>query len=428
MSSSSTDVSREGTKVDASDAEMALNQKAPPPMTFPDGGAQAWMVALGAGGVLFCTFGYVNAFGIYQDYYITHQLSHRSASDISWIGSMQTFFLFAAGLVGGPLFDRYGGKVIWVPSFILVFSVMMTSLCKEYYQFFLAQGVLGGIGMGLSMAPALSSTAQYFQKKRAAAIGITVAGSSLGGVIFPIALQRMFNSHLGFPWGVRVVGFIMLAVLGFAVVAIRARLPPRKREFFKPSAFKSKKYVGTIITVFLLDLGLFTPFFYLPLYGEQHGMSSRMSFYLVSILNASSFFGRVIPGILADKFGTLNMLSFLSLVAGILTFCWDKMTNNATIIVFAVLYGFFSGGMISLTPAAIANVPENPQDIGTYMGMGTAVISIATLIGPPINGALINHYGGWLQVQIFSGVVILAGSVFGIVTKLLSGKGLLEKA
>lgn len=30
---------------------------------FPDGGARAWMVALGAGGVLFCTLGYVNAFG-----------------------------------------------------------------------------------------------------------------------------------------------------------------------------------------------------------------------------------------------------------------------------------------------------------------------------------------------------------------------------
>ena len=30
---------------------------------FPEGGARAWSVALGAAGVLFCTFGYVNAFG-----------------------------------------------------------------------------------------------------------------------------------------------------------------------------------------------------------------------------------------------------------------------------------------------------------------------------------------------------------------------------
>lgn len=281
--------------------------------------------------------------------------------------------------------------------------------------------------MGMSMAPALSSTAQYFHKKRAAAIGITVAGSSIGGVIFPIALEQMFNSSLGFAWGVRVVGFIMLGVVSFSFFGIRARLPPRKRQLFKPEAFKKLTYIATIASIFLLDIGIFTPFFYLPLYGQSHQMSTRMSFYLISILNGSSFFGRLIPGIIADKIGTLNMLSFLSFVAGILTLCWIRMTSSAAIIVFAVLYGFFSGGMISLTPAAIANVADNPQDIGTYLGMGTGVISIATLIGPPINGALANTYGGFLQVQIFSGVMILAGGVIAIIAKLLFGKGFFNK-
>jgi hypothetical protein len=30
---------------------------------FPEGGARAWSVAIGAAGVIFCTFGYANAFG-----------------------------------------------------------------------------------------------------------------------------------------------------------------------------------------------------------------------------------------------------------------------------------------------------------------------------------------------------------------------------
>jgi hypothetical protein len=33
-------------------------------MDFPDGGARAWSVAIGAAGVLFCTFGYCNAYGL----------------------------------------------------------------------------------------------------------------------------------------------------------------------------------------------------------------------------------------------------------------------------------------------------------------------------------------------------------------------------
>lgn len=38
-------------------------QKPPPHMVFPEGGARAWSVAAGTAGVLFCTFGYANAFG-----------------------------------------------------------------------------------------------------------------------------------------------------------------------------------------------------------------------------------------------------------------------------------------------------------------------------------------------------------------------------
>jgi hypothetical protein len=37
--------------------------KGPPNFDFPDGGARSWSVAYGAAGVLFCTFGYANAFG-----------------------------------------------------------------------------------------------------------------------------------------------------------------------------------------------------------------------------------------------------------------------------------------------------------------------------------------------------------------------------
>lgn len=99
----------------------------PPHMVFPEGGARAWGVALGTAGVLFCTFGYANAFGydrhlfafgsfltassVYQEYYQTNQLRYESPSTISWLGSIQIFFLFGGTLFGGPLFDRYGAKV-----------------------------------------------------------------------------------------------------------------------------------------------------------------------------------------------------------------------------------------------------------------------------------------------------------------------------
>lgn len=78
---------------------------------FPEGGARAWMVAAGTASILFCTLGYTNSFGIFQAYYMENQLRHETPDRIAWIGSLQSFLLFASGSVGGPLFDRYGPKV-----------------------------------------------------------------------------------------------------------------------------------------------------------------------------------------------------------------------------------------------------------------------------------------------------------------------------
>ncbi|PKY01703.1 hypothetical protein P168DRAFT_312786 [Aspergillus campestris IBT 28561] len=277
----------------------------PPEMTFPDGGTRAWMVTLGAGCVLFY-------------YHITHQLSGYSASEIDRIGSVEIFFLFGAGVVGGPLFDRHDAKVIWAPSLMAVFGVIMTA--------------------------------------------------------------------------VRVMGFIMLGTLGFAFLGIRARFPPRKREFFKPEASKKKNYIATLVAVFLLNVGSFTSLFHPQLYGKQHIMSTSMSIYVIAIQNGASFFGSLVPGVIVDKIGPMNMLFIASVITSIVTFCWVQMSTNGPIIGFAILYGFFSGGMTSLSPAAFSNYCSNPQVINTYIGMRMAVMSVATLIDPQMTGALLSGF------------------------------------
>lgn len=291
----------------------------------------------------------------------------------------------------------------------------------------LAQGVLGGIATGMTMAPAMTAVSQYFDKKRGAAMGMAVAGSSVGGVIFPIALSKMlYNPALGFGWTTRIVGFIMLAVLAPCCFAIRARLPPRKKAFYILSAFKESRFVTLIVSAFLMILGVFIPIFYLPTYAIQYGMSAQLSSYLVAILNGASFFGRVIPGIMADKVGRINMFGVIGVCTGILIFCWQKITTNAGIIVFAAIYGFFSGAIVSLVTTCFTTVPKDPRNIGTYMGMGMMIVAFSALIGPPINGALVDRYHSFEQVSIFSGVVVVAGGIMALPVKYVNG-GLLKK-
>jgi hypothetical protein len=77
----------------------------------PEGGTRAWLVAGGSAAIFFCTLGFANSFGTFEEYYLVHQLKRESASEIAWIGSLSSFLQFFTGIFGGPLFDRFGEKV-----------------------------------------------------------------------------------------------------------------------------------------------------------------------------------------------------------------------------------------------------------------------------------------------------------------------------
>jgi hypothetical protein len=62
---------------------------------------------------------------------------------------------------------------------------MMTSLVKQYYQAFLAQGVCFGIGAGMLFVPSIAVVSTYFDKYRSFSVGLGVTGSSLGEYSLP---------------------------------------------------------------------------------------------------------------------------------------------------------------------------------------------------------------------------------------------------
>ena len=305
---------------------------------------------------------------------------------------------------------------------------MLTSLCKEYYQFVLAQGILGGLSNGMTMFPAMAAGPQYFNKRRAAVMGLGIAGSSLGGIIWPIALSKMLTeTNLGFAWSIRIIGFVVIALLVPSTLAIKARLPPRKNQFFLWSSFKELPYLCLIFAGLTGFLGLFTPLFYLPTYAYQQGMSASMSFYLAAIFNGASFPGRVIPGILADKLGRFNMFITATVSSGILTFCWQSVHSNTALIIFTIIFGFCSGAITTGMAVSFTSIPTDPRNIGTYMGMGMGISAIAALAGPPINGALINNFG-FSAMANFSGAMCLVAAVFVTLSKHFTGKGIFSNS
>ncbi|KAH9837960.1 uncharacterized protein C8Q71DRAFT_755378 [Rhodofomes roseus] len=174
----------------------------------------SWIVA-------FCTFGFAFSYGVFQDYYVNEKTS--SSSNISCIGSLQIFFLFSMGLLSGKLFDQgYFHHIMISGSLLYVFSLMMLSIANptRYYELLLAQGISGGLGTGLLVVPALSVQSHHWRRRRALAMGIVLMGSSIGGAVYPIMLNQLFNHGVGFAWGVRAAAFMTLGMLIIANVTL----------------------------------------------------------------------------------------------------------------------------------------------------------------------------------------------------------------
>ncbi|KAI1471653.1 MFS general substrate transporter [Daldinia caldariorum] len=346
-----------------STSEAELQESVPTNLPeAPDGGIRAWLVIAGALCVFFSAIGFSNAFGVFEEYYLSHQLIEQSPE-----------------------------KVLRPAAVLFVFSIMMTSLCQEYWQFMLAQGVFMGTVTGFLQFPAMAALSQFFNKRRAVAMGIAVAGSSLGGIAFPMALSKMlYGTSLDFGWSVRIIGFATIPPLGFACFAITSRLPPRAAAFFIWGAFKEPKFILLTVALFFMFLGAFVPLFYIPTYAVSRGMSKTTASYLLAFANAASVVGRVILGMLADRFGRLNMFAAGGFITSLVIFFWNMAESTPALIACSVGIGFTTGTVISGGSAAFTEVPKDPRDLGTYIGMGMGLSSIATLIGPPINGVFVS--------------------------------------
>ncbi|KAL2195934.1 major facilitator superfamily domain-containing protein [Corynascus similis CBS 632.67] len=417
---------------DSESAKATLGASGPGPAGFPpapDGGIRAWLVVAGAACIFFSCLGFMNSVGVFQAYYMSHQLRDHSPDTVAWISSLMSFIQFAGGALTGPLFDRFGSWVIRPGAVLYIFALMMTSICKEYWQFMLAQGVLAGFSMSLLQVPAFAAVSQYFDKKRAAALGLVVSGSSIGGVVFPLALSKMLNgTSLGFGWSVRIMAFVITPLLIFSCFTVTARFPSRKTNFFIPRAFTETRFIMIIVAAWCVYIGMFMPLLYIPSYAISRGIEPTLASYLLAIVNAASTFGRIVPGILADKFGKLNIFGTGALFTGVVVLCMNSAVSTAGLVVFSLAIGLSSGSIISGASAALSICTDDPRNLGTYMGMGMAVATTSILVGPQVAGVMIDKYGGYQQATIFGGVLCVAGSFVAIATKITTPQGLFGRS
>lgn len=228
------------------------------------------------------------------------------------------------------------------------------------------------------------------------------------------------ETSLGFRWATRIIGFVMLATSTITVVGIKARTKPplERRRIYDRESFRDPPFVYFCISMCLGFMGIYVLYFYIELYATQEcHMRLDLAPYTIPLANAGAALGRLVTNTLADKVGPLNLYIPSTLICGALAFCWMAVHSSAGIVVFAIVYGFFSASFVSLMGPIVVEISAEtpPELIGTRLGMVLTFAGIGLLIGSPIAGTILTTHG-WVGQQAFAGSLVLASgfSLLGV--------------
>ncbi|KAF9460383.1 major facilitator superfamily domain-containing protein [Collybia nuda] len=401
-----------------------------PEVDFPEGGWRAWLVVLGVWLGQFSTFGYTNAYGVYNDFYVRDYLKDRyTSSQISWIGSTQLFLTLSLGLVSGRGFDTgYFYHLVFGGYVLMIFCMFMVSITQpgQYYQLFLSQGLGVGIAVGISYVPSYGLLAHYFKRRRATAMGIAASGSAIGGAVHPIMLNQLFHGRVGFHAGVRASAGLLAGLLTISFLLLRPRLPFTSRKQGSTlinlrTFLRDPPYVFMVIGTALVLSGLYFPIFFLQLHTITNGLDSNFAFYTLVMLNGASALGRILPNMLATRIGVFNVIVPCVAASAILVYCSLAIKDVAGTIIFALLYGFFSGAC-NLLPPMIGSLAEKDTEIGARMGICFTFTGFGGLVGTPIAGALLSTSFIWWRPVLFAGLCVTFGALCFTMSRFLASR------
>jgi MFS transporter, OFA family, oxalate/formate antiporter len=246
------------------------------------------------------------------------------------------------------------------------------------------------------------------------ALGIAVAGSGLGQSAITLIIKSLIDTV---NWRSTLRYLALITFIGVTLCSLFIfRLLPCTTEMSSKRAwelFEDRNFVFLYLSALFTTLGLFMPYTHVITYAQEEGVSSRDATLILSLMGITSAIGRVVLGGLADRLGRLSSLQFTIFAGSISTYCWIFCRRFPEIFVYALIYSFFAGGLISLIPAVCADL-FGTEILGIVIGLLYTSTSIGNLLAAPIGGFLFDYYGYYTPSIAVTASVMFIGFFFSL--------------
>lgn len=150
------------------------------------------------------------------------------------LSSFNTGFLFCSGPIVAGLANQFGCRAVVMGGAVVTAAMYMgTVFAPSVYVMMATYGVVGGISTGCTYIASLIIIAEYFDKKRGIATGITMAGSGVGSFVFAPLMSALIKAT-GWKFTMSICACIILqsAVCGALLRPLNPPTPikPQKRK------------------------------------------------------------------------------------------------------------------------------------------------------------------------------------------------------
>jgi MFS family permease len=356
---------------------------------------KGWLSVSCAFAVTFICFGIIYSFGAFFDSMSLDFKASRSAT--SAVFAFTTFIFFMGGIVSGSATDRFGPKpVLILGGLSLGSGLYLTSLVNSIWVGYLTFGLGVGIGISCGYVPMLTVVGSWFEKHRAAAIGLAVTGVGFGTLFMAPLAANLINK---FGWRHTYVIFGILSLVVLVLCGVIIPQPP------KVSVQEPKKSIGELIkipvfrymylSIFLNTLTVYFPFVFLIPYARTQGVNEMAAASLVGIIGMSSIVGRLGLGALGVKISSIRLFQVTFFIIAISFILWLLASSSYyMLVIFSIIFGAGYGGFIALAPTVTAEL-FGLVGLGNILGTLYTAAGFGGLLGPPMMGYLIDFTGGY---------------------------------
>ncbi|PWY91635.1 MFS monocarboxylate transporter [Aspergillus sclerotioniger CBS 115572] len=392
--------------------------------------------------IIFTCCGLNFAWGVYQALY--ESLSRKpgtpftgaTPAEIDLIGTISVSLMTIGAPFAVAWAKRFSPRMVsFAGGFVFGLSLVVASFGTQLWHFELAQGLLNGIGTCLCYMVPVTIAPTWFTHHRGLAMGIILAGTGVGGLVWAPALTACVN-NLGYRNTLRMTGGLSFALISIASGAMAWEPGSRTRIEMENSTrtsradgilkvplvdwrvARTRRFMAQALSAIFQAAAYYTPVFFYASYAQTLGYSTTASSNFIALSNACNAVGKIVIGHLADRLGRLNALFLTTFLSAIATtaFWLPSTLSGATtqsqglFITFTTLYGTFASAYVSLFPASLVEL-FGVQNFASVNGVLYMVRGMATMVGTPVGGVLVRNTANALSPRGYENMSLLVSGL-----------------